>query len=449
MFISIFLNLIVYQSLKAETPNFDQSEVRKNCRQEIISNEVIRFPHDKSIILNNDRAEDLVENPSKMIYSVVEMEKNNLLNKHVSHTPWSDSYWPIYQGSLGHRYNDPNVRFGDWKEEYDYVLAHPASELIKNKELEYLSPSEKYDLVMGLGKDNLTKANWAEGEVYFKENGSVETWMGICHGWSAASTMMPTPTKMIEVNTSAGKVHFYPSDIKALASQMWAKGKFTTRFIGGRCNTKGPVTDEMGRPKEADCLDTNPGTWHLAIVNQIGQFDRSFVMDATYDYQVWNQPVYGYSYTYFNPQTSIDTHSLNEATVLSVNWNDDPRKKVRSPKTKSIVGIKMQVTYVTESTPSKDENEEPRLTTIEWQYDLELDQKNNIIGGEWYSENHPDFLWTPDKNAFPETLGDNLYQKLNLDLPSKSDSKSAAANAKYELPFGPMVREVFHKSSGN
>jgi hypothetical protein len=39
-------------------------------------------------------------------------------------------------------------------------------------------------------------------------------------------------------------------------------------------------------------------------------------------------------------------------------------------------------------------------------YDLELDENLEIIGGEWYSNSHPDFLWAPIKNAKAKSSGD-------------------------------------------
>jgi len=292
-----------------------------------------------------------VEDPSKMIFNLAEMENQKLLKKNVSEAPWSDSYWPLFEGALGARYNDSHMNFSNWKGAHDYVTKNPAKELIRKKLFDNLSPSEKYDFLLGLGKENLTQSSWSEGEEYFREYGKVETWMGLCHGWAAASMMMPNPEKLVEVKTSAGKFNFYPSDIKALGTLLWAKGEFQTRFVGGRCNSKGPAVDGMGRPKEVDCLDNNPGTWHLAIVNQIGVFDRSFVMDATYDYQVWNQPVYGYEYSYYNPKTKKESSTLAPAMIKTSEWSADERKAVRAPEAKSIVGIRMQVTYVTENTP--------------------------------------------------------------------------------------------------
>ncbi|MDO9182376.1 MAG: hypothetical protein Q7U04_08195, partial [Bacteriovorax sp.] len=219
---------------------------------------------------------------------------------------------------------------------------------------------------------------------------------------------------------------------------------------GGRCNLKGPAVDEMGRSLEPDCLDNNPGTWHLAIVNQIGIFDRSFVMDATYDYQVWNQPVYGYEYSYYNVQTKKESKSIEDAKVqinqgLPNEYNDE-RKNVRTPQTKSLVGINMRVTYAMENSPTMAEHQETTFSSVNFQYDLELDSQNNIIGGEWYSDNHPDFLWVADKMAFPKTYGDNSQGHLDLNNISSEAKKAAVENARHELPSGAIVRELFNSS---
>lgn len=445
MLTKIILNLIISQTVFANENLRLLEVVRKNCRQEIIEKSLHQI--DKSVIFKNDRAEDLVEDESKMVFTLADMESLNLVSKNLSQKPWSDTYWPLAEGTLGNRYNDSNMHFGNWKDARDYVSANPAKELIRKKEFDLLSPSEKYDLLLGLGTENLTKASWAEGESYYKEYGTVETWMGLCHGWSAAAMMMPNPSKRVDVETNAGKFAFYPSDIKGLATLLWAKGQFQSRFIGGRCNTKRPPVDDSGRIIEADCLDNNPGTWHLAIVNQIGIFDRSFVMDASYDYQVWNQPVYGYEYSYYNPQTKKESKNLKEAIVKISNWNSDERRSVRAAETKSVVGINMRVTYVSENSPSITESQETNLTSVDFQYDLELDSQNKIIGGEWYSSGHPDFLWVADKNAFPETYGDNPNMKIDLNNISASTKKAAALNARHELPYGAIVRELFKASA--
>src|SRR5688572_29322977 len=123
--------------------------------------------------------------------------------------------------------------------------------------------------------------------------------MGYCHGWSPASFMMERPKHVIKVTAADGRtqIPFYPSDIKALATALWANANPPIRFISGRCESKKPKEDRNGRVTDPDCFDTNPGAWHLAVVNQVGVSKRSFVFDSSYDYEVWTQPAYSYEYT--------------------------------------------------------------------------------------------------------------------------------------------------------
>jgi hypothetical protein len=258
--------------------------------------------------------------------------------------------------------------------------------------------------------------------------------------------MLPTPKKAVEVKTLTGtKVKFYPSDIKALGTMLWAQTQVPTKFIGGRCNTKNPKKDSLGRVVEEDCLDNNPGTWHLSVVNQIGVFNRSFVMDATYDYEVWNQPVYSYQYHYYNPITKERFEKLEDAIVSVSDFNNDPRKTVRAPKTKFIVGINMTLKYVMETVPNTNENQENLLQTVKYEYDLELDEKTNIIGGEWYSKAHPDFLWTPELNA--KTSGDELVPAILLNNLPGIIRPLIEKNSLSGVPFAPFVKQLFLESS--
>ena len=88
----------------------------------------------------------------------------------------------------------------------------------------------------------------------------------------AAAYMYPRPANTIVLKNSEGvEIPFYPSDIKGLGSLNYAKKKYASKFIGGRCNKKDPATDENGRVIDPVCFDTNPGTWHQAVVNQIAK----------------------------------------------------------------------------------------------------------------------------------------------------------------------------------
>jgi len=255
-----------------------------------------------------------------------------------------------------------------------------------------------------------------EGKYYYESTGKVESWMGICHGWAPASFMVARPTRSTTVLAADGKtkITFYPADIKALASLLWAKANIKNRFVSGRCNEKGPELDRDGRPVDGECFDTNPATWHLSVVNQIGVSRRSFVMDTTYDYEVWNQPVVAYRYELFNPKSGIETASLQAAKVLVRDFPDDRYKGHRGSQVVAIVGVTMEVTYGVEARPLQSETDGPendRTMTARYRYDLELDANDRIIGGEWHGNRHPDFLWTPVPGAKARSVGDISLDK--------------------------------------
>lgn len=386
-------------------------------------------------LTNDDPFRFIDGGPYGVIVNLNEMEVEVLQSSSLSKIPWSDDYWAIDGGILGARYSDHLywMKMG-WINKFKHIAENPLPKMYTSADLKMLSPSEKYDLLVGDQEEyeievdggkysvfgSLTYRMWAEGAYYYNQNGEVETWMGICHGWAAASYMMSHPSKSVKtVDLLEGKeLHFYPSDIKSLASLLWANTKVPSKFIGGRCNSKEPTRDNQGRLNDPECLDTNPGTWHIVVVNQIAKQKRSFIMDATFDYQVWNQPVSTYKYEYFNPVTkeSNSSLSLNQANTPLVelaNWKEDPYKKHRHPNAKYVVGIAMEIGYVVENQPAAldlDLQTDEYITRVDYIYDLELDENLNIIGGEWYQNLHPDFLWSPPKGYRAMALGDYYMQ---------------------------------------
>lgn len=362
----------------------------------------------KAPIEAGDRAENLVD--ALKFADLAAMEQAGLRKAALADQaqPWSDDYWAIYLGCLGRRYADPKFpASSDWQDNHEYIRQHPVAKLVSEGSagIDRLSPAEKYDLLVGDSAGRLTAAMWAEGEEYYHASGEVETWMGICHGWAPASFMLPRPTKPVTVHAAGGDtaITFYPADIKALASLLWASANTVTRFIGGRCNDKDPATDANGRVISAKAFDTNPGTWHLAIVNQLGAAGRSLVIDATYDYEVWNQPMAGYEYRYFNPQTMRLAPALKDATVTRDDYTHDRFKKYRSRSAAAYVGVIMHARYMVEVDPTHHRSDGPSsdaVNTTIYKYDLELDAAGRIIGGEWFTgKAHPDFLWTPPAGA--------------------------------------------------
>jgi hypothetical protein len=428
-------------------------DARDAKRKELTELDVIAAG--RAAFAENDQADGFADTFS---YSGLQgMEENNLMSARLAEQPWSDDYWAMYLGILGHRYADagfPNSR--DWKVNFDYIQSRPALQIVESNNsdaVNRLSPSEKYDILVGDNKMTLTNKMWEEGKTRYIRTGHVEPWMGLCHGWAPAAYMLPRPTHSVTVLAADGKtfITFYPSDIKALATLLWANIKTGSRFIGGRCHEKNPSVDpQTGRILSQKCFDTNPGTWHLAVVNQIGVSGRSMVLDVTYDYEVWNQPIVAYKYRLFNPQKTSYARSLAEASVLRTSFESDRFKKYRDSETETIVGVAMDVSYLVETRPeqySPDSARYDRVQTVRYYYDLELDGLGNIIGGEWYQNAHPDFLWTPEKGVKAVTDWEKRYGlsgtwKTEEPLPAKWQEVAALTSGYQKAPLSAIVEQL-------
>jgi hypothetical protein len=423
------------------SPEFDKILENKDLIRMAILGNTQR--EGRAPILKNDDPRNLVDT-LKYVH-LASMDEAKLTSSSLETSPWSDDYWPLVTGSIAKRYADPHFpNSSNWAANMNYILKSSCS-------IQALSPAEKYDLLVGDSRRTLTRSLLAEGKTFYDSNGTVETWMGICHGWAQASYMISRPSRAIELLASDGrtKIPFYPADIKALASLLWAKASPPTRFIGGRCNQKNPAEDQFGRIASQECFDTNPGTWHLSLVNQIGVSKRSFIFDATYDYEVWNQPILSYEYSYFNPSTRVAAPSLNQAIVARSRFRNDLFSRHRSPNSAYIVGIVMKVVYLAETKPKPHLNDSPerdRRVAVKYFYDLELDRNGVIIGGEWYQRKHPDFLWTPSKDARAYTVGDQALVRSggwrgNLPLPALWQ-KAAYETSKEGLPLASIVETM-------
>ena len=407
----------------------------------------------ESAIQTNDAPENLVDSYS--VDTLEQMERSGLRARQLKSQPWSDYYWATFQGGIAHRYSDPEFpRSKIWSENVDYLLTHSCS-------VDMLSPAEKYDLLVGDSRSTLTRAILADAKRYVKADGTVEPWMGICHGWAPAAFMMNRPQNSITVLAADGRtrIPFFPSDLKALGSMLWATTSPPSRFIGGRCNEREPAQDEVGRVRSQNCFDTNPGTWHLAVVNQIGVSQRSMIMDATFDYEVWNQPIYGYSYSYFNPITQKAVATLAEALVRRDQFNQDTFHSYRHPRTAFIAGVVMKTIYTAETLPQRSSRDTPasdKLVAVKYIYDLELDSDHRIIGGEWYTNKHPDFLWTPPVDTSPTSEGDKLLNQRTPQTQARWNPKTepvpsswgeaAKVSSRYRQPLARIVESLFELS---
>lgn len=371
----------------------------------------------------------------------------------VATLPWAGYYWPYYEGGIGHRYADPRFpRSQTFKINLEYYkknyLQNPSTD---EKELANLSPAEKYDYLASDSNWSLTQAIWNESESYMDANGNVERWMGICHGWAPASIMIPEPRKTVEIDLDSGRgnMKVYPHDLKGLISQLWAEASVDYNFLGGRCNEKNPRTDSAGRIVSADCFDVNPATWHLVLPHMLGVLKESFVLDVTYDYEVWNQPIYSYKLKYFNPNTKV-LGELDSSMIKYSDVTNDPYKSYRSPEARYLVGVISEIKYSVEAYPShtnRVDESVSRLVTVSYYYDLELDKDFNIIGGEWYQKAHPDFLWKPFKGARAFFRGEDRLSRWEGSLPLPFDYLNMIKSASPQrFPLARILEKLIEQS---
>lgn len=350
----------------------------------------------------------------------------------VAARPWSDDYWALKNGgvsyrlSSGKKFNTYNEAIADYAQPKAWNDLKTQSLADQQKGIQDWSAAEKYDFLVGDVDFSLTTEQKGEGANEADESGNVPDWVGICDGWAAAGIMVPSPQKPVDaIGVNNLVTHLTPSDIRALTSLSWARGSFATNTVGARCNTENPQTYPNGRLKEDQCADINPATFHFAMGNMVGIGKKSFIMDASFDAEIWNQPIISYKFTYFNP---LDVSKRDaDWTKVAVDYDESFKAKDRfqTPLTrgvkdssgkwddsgvKKVVGVIATVTYADEAIPStSDDAPEEYDVRVSYIYDLEFTDIGGRLfakGGEWYNNTHPDFFWLPRNGSVALATGD-------------------------------------------
>lgn len=398
------------------------------------------------------------------ILNLFDLHAQGLSSGETKKRPWSGPYWPLKEGMVANPYLERNIfhvfhflplidDIKPYEKRRNFVMTNESQ--LSEKELARLSPSEKYDILLGNNLDLSSRIwdfinKWKEDMKWNyivsidlpeddfeieKKNYIVANWEGICHGWAPASGVVPKPQKTVTVTLPDGReMPFYPEDIKGLVSLTWANSlvQDNVRSEGLRCKRRFPKFDRYGRyydtiPENGTvlprCADVHPGVMHLALVNLTGKQGRSFVIDKTAQIAVANQPVVGYKFDYFNPATGSERGGFDRAVIpYEAYRSNDPFFESRHPETKYLVGVQSTIIYADWTLIRKpDSNNYLKDSTGELVslYDLELDEEGNIIGGQWrgyknlndanipanskehkpvMNTNRPDFLWAVPKN---------------------------------------------------
>jgi len=264
---------------------------------------------------------------------------------------WSGNSWRLLEGAINLRWNSPDlIGFN-----YNSPSINEIFRMSK-KDIEELSPTEKYDIYMGNYHFPLKQ------EVDSLARNGIYEWEGICHGWAAATIHHDEPEPKTVINPDGIEVFFGSSDIKALLSYAYSKVILKeSEIIGKRCG----YTENEGLDF---CLDDlNPASFHVVITNKIGLKGESVILDVDHFNEVWNHPI-----------TDFETKVL---------------KMYSSPEGR--IGIfETTLEYVEVVEKNSWERQKTLYGQIKFNYKLEMDQDGNIRRGKWLSFNRPGFMWS-------------------------------------------------------
>jgi hypothetical protein len=391
--------------------------------------------------------------------------KRNLRNlptqAKLSKKPWTGDYWATWLGGISYRwFTDKGFRgnMPNYKATCPYDSKDPArwgyrimdmDKIPKDFNLACLSPAEKFDLFMEDKNWTLTKIERQRTKILKTVKGSPEyesgykipKWEGLCHAWAPLTYSFAEPKSVLVTNYKGRQIPFGSSDLKALMAfgvshqdPIIPKLQSKSEFVGRRCSLdsykkalkEGRISRNyyIKHLVESCEQSVNPAAFHIIITNMIGLRGESFVIDRTWDDEVWNQPVYEYSYETRPFKARVPVGSPKEtASFVYVNmkikmvgerptsWKGGPLIRLNPkyqewkyevhPSDPSFEDRYKTMAYRAHTEKNWLWTEVDRKKSGEelggdYEYILALDYNGNIIGGKWFGEserNHPDFIW--------------------------------------------------------
>lgn len=306
------------------------------------------------------------DNPRLMVKDLVSSFDGLPLEAQVANklTVWPSSHWVNYLGSISFRW------LRNQEDNFNYKLY--TKEELKNLSsgfISTLSPAEKFDIYNG---NYHYPTVMRMRKKHSKYDGK---WEGICHGVAAAAVHHNEPEQTVLTSKDGIDITFHSSDVSGLISYYYARVlRSSTKQVGKRCY--------RNNDSKMACRGVNPASFHLVLANKIGLEGTSFAVDVDRYSEVWNHNVYSY-----NSKIIYEEQLDGSESNLAV-------KKLR---------IHTQVKYAGVIYPKL----LPVIGTLNeeyfspiYDYYLELDANNNIVGGEWLSDKRPDFLWLKAKGKF-------------------------------------------------
>ncbi|MFO1495408.1 MAG: hypothetical protein U1F26_12225 [Lysobacterales bacterium] len=290
--------------------------------------------------------------------------------------PYADAQWLHFRAGIAYRWRSRDPAYaastgpGNWAL---FQIQSPAREQalhMSRAALAELSPAEKYDLARGRYDYPLTRRVLDDPTV----NPFADPSSGICHGTAAAMIAQEEPLAVEARNPDGIRVPFTATDIKALIGQAYASTRLHTAMLGRGCRGA-----PNGVPDVTGCLDVNAGAFHIALANLIGRQGQPFIAEIDAAAAVWNYPVQGYA-----------SEVIEESPPARRSAQGSTRR-LRVRTTLDFAGIA--------DVPSDDDHRPAGASTrsaappYRIDYWLDLDASGRILGGDWLTDTHPDYLW--------------------------------------------------------
>jgi hypothetical protein len=226
--------------------------------------------------------------------------------------PWAASYWPVYEDSINYKWDGANSTSASAKYGEAFGVTGVEDNVSKYHGIDGQSTrtscTSDAQCNDALGEGCAIRPGAASGRC-------IPTWWGICHAWAPAAIITAEP----KVPVTHNGVTFKVNDIKALTTLVHDRTE--NRFVSLRCDDLDSAQeisfDKYGRPTggDANCRDTNPGTFHVLMTNYLGKQREAFVYDRTFDGEVWNQPLRGYRITRHDEVTAQKANELIGVTA--------------------------------------------------------------------------------------------------------------------------------------
>lgn len=339
--------------------------------------------------------------------------------------PWSGDWWPRF-------FDGPNYRWNrsDYSPTEKYALAF-GKDLITSMKIAsresgiasldprragysrcnpFIQNACPQGYQCGFSRVEMLQKSMNRQPVSSIEAYCIPAWFGSCEGWAAAAAGHPEPRRSVRYNN----VTFTITDIKGLLSILYSayvqeRGK--SYRVGNYCSSI--------KCDEADFMDINPGMFHLLTTNWIGKQRKSLLLDVKAGKQIWNHPFLDYVIQELRPITNIaelmklfaETPRTNFTATTPpppgynlAKFPRPPSSRLPSSRTRKLVYVKMFFQYVDERSGGRDNvcftcrpgMEGNALKNMTTEYVLALDDKGEIIGGEWVRQGvieHPDIMW--------------------------------------------------------